>query len=288
MREYGVMRSVLITGASTGIGEATALRLARNGWRVFAGVRKDSDGEALERNAVGCPDPRPHRRHRRWVDAGAAKLIEDEVGDSGLHGLVNNAGITVQGALEYLSPDDLRRQFEVNVTGQIAVTQTFLPAIRRAPGRIVFMSSIAGRAPALPFVGPYSASKKAIEALADSLRLELLPWHIEVSLVEPGSIATPIWEKGDATFDELVGAIPAEGRERYGAAMDKARALAAQTGRRGIPADEVAKRVEHALTAKRPKTRYLVGKDAKARSIIESPLPDRVRDRIIGRVMYGR
>jgi NAD(P)-dependent dehydrogenase (short-subunit alcohol dehydrogenase family) len=219
----------------------------------------------------------------------ASKLIDEQVGERGLHGLVNNAGVTVQGVLEYLSPDELRRQFDVNVTGQMVVTQTFLPAIRRAGGRIVFMSSIAGRAPSLPFLGPYSASKKAIEALADSLRIELLPWHIEVSLVEPGSIATPIWEKGDATFDEIVESIPPEGRERYGAAMDTARKLAAQTGRRGIPADEVAKRVEHALTAKKPRTRYLVGKDALARSILENPLPDRFRDRIIGRVMgYGR
>ena len=279
------MRNVLITGASTGIGEATALRLARSGWQVFAGVRKEADGEALERAAVGSLTALYLDVTDQGSIDGAVKGIEDQIGAAGLHGLVNNAGITVQGVLEYLSLDDLRRQFDVNVTGQVAVTQAFLPAIRRAPGRIVFMSSIAGRAPSLPFVGPYAASKKAIEAIADSLRIELLPWRIEVSLVEPGSIATPIWDKGDETFDDIVGSMPAEGRERYGNAMDKARKLATETGKRGIPADEVAKRVEHALTAKKPRTRYLVGKDAKARAIVENPLPDRLRDRLIGKVM---
>ncbi|MGH2754214.1 MAG: SDR family oxidoreductase [Actinomycetota bacterium] len=279
------MQSVVITGASTGIGAACALRLAREGWQVFAGVRKEEDGRDLEQAAVGDLTPvRIDVTDDQSIE-GARKLVEDATGGHGLHGLVNNAGITVQGALEYLAVDDLRRQFDVNVTGQIAVTQAFLPSIRAAGGRIVFMSSIAGRAPALPFLGPYAASKKAIEALADSLRIELLAWGIEVSIVEPGSIATPIWEKGDETFDDLVDSLPAEGRERYGVAMDRARKLAMQTGERGIPADEVAKRVEHALTSKKPRTRYLVGKDARARALLENPLPDRVRDRIVGRVL---
>ena len=283
------MRNVLVTGASTGIGEATALRLARNGWRVYAGVRKEADGEALVNASVGALSPVLIDVTDQDSIENTLKIIEDEVDGSGLHGLVNNAGITVQGVLEYLPPEELRRQFDVNVTGQLAVTQAFLPAIRRAGGRIVFMSSIAGRAPALPFVGPYSASKKALESIAEALRIELMPWRIEVALIEPGSIATPIWDKGDSTFEHIVESMPEEGRQRYGAAMEKGRKLAAETGRRGIPADEVAKKVEHALTAKRPKTRYLVGKDAKARVILENPLPDRLRDRIIGRVMgHGR
>jgi NAD(P)-dependent dehydrogenase (short-subunit alcohol dehydrogenase family) len=282
------VRFVLITGASTGIGRACALRLDRAGFGVFAGVRKEADGKSLK-------DDSSERLSPVIIDVTDGTSIKDaaatirEAGGSGLAGLVNNAGITVQGALEYLPVDEVRRQFEVNVFGQLAVTQELLPEIRAGRGRIVFMSSIAGRAPSLPFLGPYAGSKWALEAFADSLRIELRPWNIHVALIEPGSIDTPVWEKGDATFGDIVDSLPPEGKERYVHTMERARKIAQQAGARGISPDEVAKRVEHALTARRPRTRYLVGIDARVRAVVENALPDRLRDRTIGKVMgYGK
>jgi NAD(P)-dependent dehydrogenase (short-subunit alcohol dehydrogenase family) len=282
------MKAVLVTGASTGIGRACAERLDRAGFRVFAGVRKESDGQSLE---AGASD----RLSSILLDVtdetsikDSAATIREQTAGAGIAGLVNNAGITVQGALEYLPVDEVRRQFEVNVFGQLAVTQELLPEIRAGGGRIVFMSSIAGRAPSLPFIGPYSASKWALETFADALRIELLPWKIHVALIEPGSIDTPVWEKGDTSFSGIVESLPPEGKERYGATMERGRKIAQQTAARGIPPDEVAKRVEHALTARRPRTRYLVGVDARARAVLENWLPDRLRDRAIGRFMGYR
>ncbi len=281
-------KTVVITGASTGIGRACALRLDKAGWNVFAGVRKREDGEMLRRE--GSPRVVPLRLD--VTDAASieesARRVAEATGERGLDGLVNNAGITVQGPLEYLELDDLRNQLEVNVVGQIAVTQAFLPALRRATGRIVFMSSIAGRAGALPLIGPYSASKRALEALAESLRVELLPWGIRVALIEPGSIATPIWAKGDETFDALLAALPAEGRERYGEALNRGRKIGAQTGERGIPPEKVADKVEHALTSSRPRFRYLVGIDAKTRAYMEPTLPTWAKHKTLSRILHGK
>ena len=191
------MRSVVITGCSTGIGRASALRMDSIGWRVFAGVRKEADAESLSKAGSSRLVPLIlDVADQATIDA-SRKTVASELVDGALHGLVNNAGITVQGPLEYLPLDEMRKQMEVNVTGQIAVTQAFLPYLRTARGRIVFMSSIAGRAPALPFIAPYSASKKALEAIGESLKVELMADGIGVSLIEPGSIATEIWEKGD-------------------------------------------------------------------------------------------
>lgn len=278
----------MITGASTGIGRACALHLDKKGWNVFAGVRKHEDGEALRREGSARIVP-------LLLDVTDAATIEESerrvaeaTGERGLHGLVNNAGITVQGPLEYLPLDDLRRQLEVNVVGQIAVTQAFLPALRRATGRIVFMSSIAGRAGALPLIGPYSASKRALEALAESFRVELLPWDIRVALIEPGSIATPIWAKGDETFDELIAALPEEGRARYGEALQRGRKIGAQTGERGIAPERVAGKVEQALTSSRPRFRYLVGVDAKARAYMEPTLPTWAKHKTLSRILHGK
>jgi NAD(P)-dependent dehydrogenase (short-subunit alcohol dehydrogenase family) len=281
-------RAVLVTGASTGIGHACARRLDRRGWRVFAGVRKQDDADRLESESSG-------NLHAVILDVAdeasiqAAAKVVIEATEGRLDGLVNNAGITVQGPLEYLPLDDLRMQLEVNVTGQLAVTQALLPSIRTARGRIVFMSSIAGRVPALPLLGPYAASKKALEALAEALRLELLPWRIPVSLVEPGAIATPIWEKGDATFEELIESLPEEGRKRYEKTLQRGRRVAMGAGRRGLSPDKVAAVVERALTSRRPRPRYLVGPDAKARALFEPVLPTAARDRAVARVLgYDR
>lgn len=277
-------RTVLITGASTGIGRACAQRLDGKGWRVFAGVRKQADAESLEKesssrlNAITLDVT-----DQATIDA-AAKVIDEATGGS-LDALVNNAGITVQGPLEYLPLDDLRHQLEVNLIGQVAVTQAFLRSLRAARGRIVFMSSIAGRAPSLPLLGPYGASKKALEGIAESLRAELLPWGIRISLIEPGAIATPIWEKGDATFDDLIASLPDEGRARYAGMLQRARRVAMAAGHRGLQPEKVAAVVEKALTSSRPRLRYLVGPDAKARALLEPVIPNAVRDRALGRVL---
>jgi NAD(P)-dependent dehydrogenase (short-subunit alcohol dehydrogenase family) len=278
----GSAPTVVITGASTGIGEACALHLDQLGWRVFAGVRKDADGEALRRKASARLTP----VHIDVTDAAsiatARETVARELGERGLHGLVNNAGIVVAAPLEFVPIDDLRRQLEVNVIGQIAVTQAFLTLIRTARGRIVNIGSVSGRL-ATPFTGPYSASKFAMEALTDALRIELRPWKIEVAIVEPGSIATPIWEKGMAEADLMEAKLPAEGHALYDGAIKALRAIADELAKRGIPPAAVAKAVTHALTAKKPKTRYLVGFDASIQAKLAKFAPDRVRDGLIER-----
>lgn len=280
-------RTVVITGASTGIGRACALRLDRAGWQVFAGVRKTADADSLRAEASEQLVP-------LMIDVGdgasidaAAKEVSGTTGGT-LDALVNNAGISVQGPLEHLPLDEIRKQFEINVTGQVAVTQAFLPMLRPAKGRIVFMGSVAGRAASLPFIGPYSASKLALEGIADSLRGELRPAGIAVSIVEPGSIATEIWQKGDDTFDEMVEMVPESNRTYYSKALGNARKLGRTIGGRGISPDAVAKKVEHALTSARPRTRYLVGKDALMRVYVEKPMPDKMRDRIATKMLFGR
>lgn len=277
-------RSVVITGASTGIGKACALHFDQKGWRVFAGVRRSEDAVALESSAS-------KRLSTVMIDVSdqgsidhAQHTIRESLGENGLTALVNNAGITVQGPLEHLPLDELRKQMEVNVTGQLAVTQSFLPLIRKANGRIVFMGSVGGRAPSLPFPGPYIASKYALEALAESLRLELLSSGIKVSIVEPGTITTPLWEKGYADVDRIAGWLPPEGRDRYLAPMRKAGELARKAEHRGAPPEKVAEKVEHALTSSRPRIHYLVG-DAWTRAWVEANLPKPVRDRLLKRLV---
>ena len=200
-----------------------------------------------------------------------------------LNGLVNNAGIALGSPLELVPVDQLRHQLEVNLVGQVAVTQALLPPLRRAKGRIVFMGSIAGRS-ALPFLAPYAASKHALEAVADSLRLELKPFGIPVSIVEPGSIRTAIWGRSAARADELAATMDSGLAELYAERVAAFRSVALKRGEGGAPADRVAEVVEEALTAERPHARYLVGRDAKLRAGFER-LPDRLRDRIYERVL---
>ncbi|MEX0785695.1 MAG: SDR family NAD(P)-dependent oxidoreductase, partial [Dehalococcoidia bacterium] len=204
------------------------------------------------------------------------------VGEAGLAGLVNNAGVGYGGPLEFLSLEDLRQQLEVNVVGQIAVTQAFMPLIRKAHGRIVNMGSIGGKM-ATPFIGPYNASKFAMEALTDSLRQELQPWGIHVSIVEPGSIATPIWDKSNAAVQELERTLPEEAMMLYGETVEAIKGALVKFQEAGIPPDEVAKFVEHALTAGTPKTRYVVGRDAQLQRVLVKWAPDRVRDGLVRR-----
>jgi NAD(P)-dependent dehydrogenase (short-subunit alcohol dehydrogenase family) len=196
---------------------------------------------------------------------------------------VNNAGVAVSMPLEFLPLAELRRQLEVNLVGQVAVTQAFLPHLRTARGRIVNVGSIAGHS-ALPFLGAYAASKHALEAVTDALRVELQPFGIEVVIVEPGTIATPMWRKGAEGFQELATGMPDDLERLYGERMQAFRRAATAAAQRGEPADNVAEVVERALNAKRPKTRYLVGRDARRRARVER-LPDRLRDRVYERVL---
>jgi NAD(P)-dependent dehydrogenase (short-subunit alcohol dehydrogenase family) len=272
-------RSVLITGASSGIGEATALRLARGGWHVFAGVRAHADGDRL-RDAVGERlEPVTINLTEPATIAAAAAALADEP----LDGLVNNAGTALAMPLEFLPLEQLRHQLEVNLVGHVAVTQALLPNLRSAGGRIVNVGSIAGRS-ALPFLGAYAASKHALEAVTDVLRVELRPFGIAVTVIEPGTIATPIWRKGGERFAELAAELPAELGELYGKRMAAFREAAAAAGRRAEPADDVAIVIERALTTERPSARYVVGRDARRRALVER-LPAGLRDRVYERVL---
>jgi NAD(P)-dependent dehydrogenase (short-subunit alcohol dehydrogenase family) len=274
--------TVVITGASTGIGEACALRLDRQGWRVFAGVRKEADGAKLKQQASERLTPILIDVTNESQVQQAAQAVRSAVGEAGLQGLVNNAGVSINGPLEFLTSDDIRQQLEVNVVGQMGVTRAFLPLIRSGKGRIVNIGSIGGKV-ATPFLGPYCASKHAMEALSDSLRQELRPWGIHVSLVEPGAIATEIWQKGQSQADDLQKNMPEEAMMLYGKAFNALRDVAREFEAAGIPADRVARSVEHALTASRPRTRYIVGFDATVQRLLRSLVPDRVRDGIVAR-----
>src|SRR5918996_2317979 len=231
--------AVLVTGASTGIGEATARHLGERGHRVFAGVRKSSDGERLRAAGNGRVTPVELDVTDQSQIEEVVGAIAAEVESDGLLGVVNNAGIALGGPVEFLELDDWRRQFDVNVFGLLAVTKQVLPLIRKARGRIVLVGSIGGRL-ASPFLAPYSASKFALEAIADSLRVELHPFGIRVALIEPGAVKTEIWEKGRATADELEQELPPEALERYGSVIEKARRVLAFQERIGIAPLEVA------------------------------------------------
>lgn len=269
--------TVLITGASTGIGEACALELDRRGWRVFAGVRSAEAGERLRKHASDRLVPLLLDVTSSEQIAVAAKTIEEAVGDCGLAGLVNNAGIVVAGPWELVPLDEIRKQFEVNLFGQVAVTQSLLPLIRAARGRIVMMGSISGKV-ASPYLGPYSASKHALEAMTDSLRLELRSWGIEVSVIEPGSVATPIWEKARAEADSLSTQITPEMQSLYGEELEQMRRATDRLAAKGMPVQKVVGAVLHALTARRPKTRYPVGGQTKLALGAFRFLADRTKD----------
>ena len=272
--------AVVVTGASTGIGEACALQLDRMGFSVFAGVRREADGNALEQKASGRLTPVFIDVADEVSIASAVETVSAAVGDAGLAGLVNNAGIAVPAPIELVPLDALRRQLEVNVIGQVSVTQAFLPLVRNAQGRIVNMGSIAGRL-AVPFLGPYCMSKFAMEAMTDALRVELRPWGIKVSLVEPGRIATPIWGKGITTGHELM----KDGATLYGPLAAAIEGAVSKADGRGIHPDKVAEVVAHALTSRRPKTRYLVGLDAHIQATLANLVPDWLLDGLIMRQM---
>ena len=274
--------AVLITGASTGIGHTCALHLSHLGHRVFAGVRKQEDGAAL-----AAHDPRVTPVLLDVVDPGsieaAARTVAEALGPAPLAGLVNNAGVSVGGPQEFLELEDWRRVFDVNLFGVIAVTRAFLPLLRRAAGaaRIVNMSSISGRVPA-PFIGPYAASKHALEAVTAGLRLELRPWGIHAAAIEPGAVVTPIWDKAEQQYATSISRSPPEAVERYGKAIETMVRRLVERGRQhGVPPQRVAEAVAHALTSRRPKCRYLVGPDARNGAFGQWLVSDKVFDRLL-------
>lgn len=273
-------QAVVITGASTGIGYATSALLAREGFMVFAGVRSDADSHRL----AALPGVAPLQ-----LDVTDAEQIRDAahaVHESGLplRGVVNNAGIAVPGPLEFLPIDDLRLQFEVNFFGALAVTQAFLPMLRAAKGRIVFMSSVSGQI-AAPFVGAYSSSKFALESAADALRMELRNSGVHVCLIQPGNVNTPIWAKGRSGRESLMQRAPQKAHEYYAPALQALVKITEDAEKTGIEPDIVAKTVLHALTAKKPRPRYALGAPAGWMRRTFTLLPERLRDRTLMRRM---
>jgi NAD(P)-dependent dehydrogenase (short-subunit alcohol dehydrogenase family) len=246
---------------------------------VIAGVRSKEAAAELRATASG----RLRTLTLDVTDPASVSAAAEAVGDR-LDALVNNAGIAVGGVVEAVPVDELRRQLEVNVVAQVAVTQALLPALRAASGRIVFMSSVSGRA-ASPALAPYSASKFAIEAIADALRVELRPWGIDVVLVEPGAIGTDMWGAAEQQFDDTVAAMSDEHRRLYAPLLKGARKVIAATARRAAPVEKAASVVEEAVTSPRPRTRYLVGADARVRVRAGRLLPDRATDALVARIM---
>ena len=276
---------VVVTGASSGIGRATALALGRAGFRVLGGVRSDEDAEALAAEGDGGVMPvRLDITVARDV-RGLVGIVEERCGAPGLAGLVNNAGVAVAGPLEFLPLDDLRHQFEVNVVGQVAVTQALLPALRRARdaggrARIVFVGSISGMIGSR-LLGAYSASKFALEAIDDVFRRELEPWGLQVSLIEPGRVATPIWKKSRDAGRARVPRMSGRVEEFYAEAIDGVLRGAGGADGDGAPPEAVARAVVHALRSARPRTRYRVGSDARMVAALVRRLPDRWVDRLL-------
>jgi len=272
--------AVVVTGASTGIGRAAALRLDGLGLRVFAGVRREDDARSLAADAgSGLRALQLDVTNESSVDA-AAETVRGELAGSRLLGIVNNAGIEVGGPAEFVPIADWRRQFDVNVVGQVSMIQRFLPLLREHRGRIVNISSIGGRF-SQPFVAPYVASKHAVEAISDALRIELRPWGIDVVLIEPGSIATPLWEKGMRAADAPASVAPQRLAELYGRATEVMTQVVRREAERGVPPQRVADAIVEALMSTRPRTRYLVGLDARGMALVRRVLPDRWRDEII-------
>jgi NAD(P)-dependent dehydrogenase (short-subunit alcohol dehydrogenase family) len=271
--------TVVITGASTGIGRATALRLAGAGFEVLAGVRREEDGGALK-----AADGRIETVIVDVTDAEQIAGLAARVGGGPLAGLVNNAGIAVAGPLEGVPLERIRGQYEVNVFGLLAVTQALLEPLRAGRGRIVNIGSIGGRI-GTPFVGPYSSSKAAVRSLSASLRRELRPWGIHVALVEPGALDTPIWRKGEEHAEETIGELPDRVRTLYARQLDALVSGVRRIAAAAIPPDAAAEAIEHALTARRPRPLYTVGREARIQGALHAALPARAFDALVARAM---
>ena len=279
-QKYSTRQAVVITGASTGIGAACALALDRRGYRVFAGVRSEESAKNLRNQASNRLTPILIDVTDADQIAAAADTVREATEDAGLAGLVNNAGIVVSGPLEFLPVDDLRRQIEVNVIGQVAVTQAMLPLLRTGRGRIVNIGSISGFLTG-PYTGPYSASKFALEAVTNALRLELRNSGIKVSILEPSNVKTPIWDKAIAAAEEKADRASPEAERLYRSDMEQMRKASIEMRDTGMPVQCVVRAVLHALTAQRPKTRYPVGVQTRLASFFFRFFPDSLRDTLI-------
>lgn len=266
-------RTVLVTGAGRGIGRAIALRLARGGWRVHAGVRSEAAGAALVAESDAISPVELDVTVPAHVDRLADVLPE------GLDALVNNVGIAVPGPVETLDRHAMHRQLDVNVVGPLAVTRAVLPRLRVKRGRIVFLSSVNGRL-SFPFTGLYNASKFALEAVADCLRVELAPFGVEVALVEPGVVDTDPWHEMDRILDDVEASLPADLRELYAPHLAGERALIAKIRAGAVPPDEVARAVERVLTSRRARPRTVVGRDAHLMLAMRAALPTRRLDAV--------
>jgi NAD(P)-dependent dehydrogenase (short-subunit alcohol dehydrogenase family) len=277
--------AVIVTGASSGIGAACALRLDQIGFRVFATVLPGERAPLLQQASERLAVVELNVTEDASI-ASAAHTVAIAVGAAGLAGLINNAGVSATAApLEFLPIATLRKQFEINVIGQIAVTQAFLPLLRQGPGRIVMMGS-AYSSLICPFGGGYCASKSALAALTAALRVELHPWGIPVSIIRPGVIATPLWEKSIHSLDDIARALPPQAQNLYGRALAATRAFLARAGSTGSSPQAVAAAVEQALTARQPKTEYLVGRDARFNQLVmRLATSDRTRDRLVAWAM---
>ncbi|NHD15986.1 MULTISPECIES: SDR family oxidoreductase [unclassified Actinopolyspora] len=274
--------TVVVTGASSGIGHATAVRLARNGYRVHAGFRHPEDGASL---AEESPNLAPV--HLDVTDPESIEALREQVeaapDTAPLRGLVNNAGTTTAAPIEYVSPDELRRVLDVNVVGQVAVTRALLPALRRSHGRVINISSMGGRI-ASPVMGPYAASKFALEAITDALRRELVDQDVEVVAIEPGAVATPIWNKIDSKVN--LDSVPEQARQVYGDLITGVEeGIFKVSATHGVPPERIAEVIEQALTRPHPRARYLVGRSARMRVMLSRILPPKLFDLLLSGVM---
>lgn len=274
------MNAILITGASTGIGHATALHLAEKGFTVFAGVRKESDAARL---AAEHPNLRPVHLDVTDADSIAHAINVIRESELPLYALINNAGIAIGGPLEHLPLDELRKQLEVNVVGMLAMTQAALPLLRATKGRVVTIGSIASRFGA-PLLGPYCASKAAVAMLMDSLRLELAPFGIAAVLFEFAAVKTPIWEKGRALKADLTQRLPQEALEAYAPFVEAAERQIDHEERVGLDPDDVAEAIAAAVMALHPRARYVIGKQAHVQAAVAA-LPHRLRDGMLRKVL---
>lgn len=267
----------IVTGASTGIGAATARELARRGFHVLAGVRRDQDADAIRQ--PGIEPVILDITDREHIQTLAVRIDEDPQGRA-LRALVNNAGVQTNLPIEAFAIDEWRRMFEVNLFGHVAMTQTVLPALMRSSGRVVNISSVGGKV-AMATYGPYAATKFALEAFSDSLRRELAPSGVAVVVVEPGAVRTEMLDRAIATANDLAPGLTPEHLQRYGALVQAVNTQAISSTKSGVPPDTAAKVIAHAITARRPRTRYTVGRDAALITRLVRVLPDRALDRVL-------
>jgi NAD(P)-dependent dehydrogenase (short-subunit alcohol dehydrogenase family) len=273
---------VLVTGASSGLGRAMAKGFAERGYDVFAGVRRAEDGRELEAFHPGLHPVILDVTEEKTVTA-AAELLHEELGERGLGGVVNNAGIAQVGPLEYLGQEQWQYQFDVNVLGAVAVTREMLPLVRRGAGRLIFVGSIGGRL-APPLLGPYCASKFALEGLTEALRHELRPWGIPVVLLVPGTVRTAIWSKTRDQVEALSRQLPAEALERYGAFFHQFGQSVDQQQRTGLDVEVVTRIALRAMTAAKPRPRYVIGAEAHMVELLTRVLPSRIKGPVVARL----